>query len=167
MKEIKLTQGKIALVDDDDFEWLNQWKWHYSKTKTSSCVRRSVWKNPDERMHRLIMGLKSSDKREVDHINGNPLDNRRENLRICNKAQNQWNAKIRKDNKTGFRGVRYRPEIDKYISQIKLNKQCYYLGCYSNKIDAAIAYNNFAIKHRGSFAKINIVPSEAPNDPKA
>lgn len=104
-------------------------------------------------MHRIILnpprGMFS------DHIDGNPLNNQRENLRICNHNQNNFNVGIRKDNKSGFKGVRFRD--NRWTSRIRINNKEYHLGSFLNKIEAAIAYNEAAIKYHGEFARLNII----------
>lgn len=101
MKKIKLTQGKYAIVDDEDFEWLNQWKWCYCKYVIRDIILNK--KNKRIYMHRLIMN--TPEKMQTDHINGNKLDNRRNNLRICTQSQNNMNRKISKLNTSGYRGI--------------------------------------------------------------
>src|SRR6266513_4663456 len=87
MKKIKLTKGKYALVDDVDFEWLNQWKWHITTNRYAS---RTLWPSKkDVYMHRIILNAQKG--QEVDHINRDPLDNRRSNISLCTHAQNMAN----------------------------------------------------------------------------
>lgn len=102
MKEIKLTKGQVAIVDDEDFEELNKYKWHATKHRNAFYARRANYgKRPHQvYMHRQILeGVKI-----VDHINLNSLDNRRSNLRSVNPSQSCLNRNIK--NKSGFRGVR-------------------------------------------------------------
>jgi len=98
MRTIKLTQGKFAIVDDCDFEWLNQWKWHYS---AGYVVSKMGGKNIY--LHRFI--LQTPPKMDTDHINHNKLDNRRKNLRVATRSQNKQNTLISRANKSGFKGV--------------------------------------------------------------
>src|SRR3990167_702232 len=146
MKKIKLSQGKVALVDDEDYEWVNQWKWCYQR-----CVRpsgeyqgyaiRSL--HPGQmRMHRLIIGAKKGE--EVDHINRNKLDNRRKNLRIAFKNENRHNINVRKDSKTGIKGVTYVKKLKKYRAYIQVNSKQYNLGFFKNKTTAARKYKRVA-----------------------
>ena len=92
MKKIELTQGKFALVDDEDFEWLNQWKWYANHLGYTWYVVRSVRYDNEVKailMHRSILNAKIGE--EIDHINHNGLDNRKKNLRICTRSQNNMN----------------------------------------------------------------------------
>jgi hypothetical protein len=101
-----------ALVDDADYDWLNQWRWCLGNRRTHGAyVVRSEQaggrngKKVTVRMHRLILGLAPGDPREGDHINLNKLDNRRSNLRIATRAENARNQPLRKSNTSGYRGV--------------------------------------------------------------
>jgi len=155
-KEIELTQGKIALVDDDDFERLNQHKWHYfglgyaarhgSKQKGSKEINYIL-------MHREIMNF--PEKTGVDHKNHNGIDNRKENLRICGQDKNLMNTRIRSDNKSGFKGVSWNKEKNKWVVHIRINCKTIHVGYYSDKRKAAMAYNEAAKRYFGEFACIN------------
>ena len=159
MKEIQLTQGKVALVDDEDYEYLNQWKWYANEWKRGKLYAvRNVRKNKQyigyESMHRLLSSNKDK-KLVTDHINGNTLDNRKSNLRICTISENTKNRQIQKNNKSGFKGVRYNEKLNKYRAEIYSNRKYYNLGYYIDPKDAAIAYNAAAIKYHGKFANLN------------
>jgi hypothetical protein len=109
MKEIQLTQGKVAFVDDSDFELVNQFKWHaYRELGRRWYAQRNVRLSDGrttQSMHRFIMGLEHGDPRQVDHRDRfHTLDNRRSNLRVT-VTQNQQNVGKRKDNTSGFKGV--------------------------------------------------------------
>ena len=98
MKKIELTQDQYAIVDDADYDWLNQWKWFAYKHRRGNfyAARMSPTKNGSRfyiRMSREILGLEHNDKRQGDHIHHNTLDNRRANLRICTNAENLKNRK--------------------------------------------------------------------------
>ena len=109
MKHIPLTQGKFALVDDDDFERLNQRKWHVMKWGNTWCAGRQSLKREGKKktiyMHREILGLGSGRDIQVDHINHNGLDNRRCNLRPCTCQQNQWNYTKASNKSSRYKGV--------------------------------------------------------------
>ena len=158
MKEIQLTKGQVALVDDDMFDYLNQWKWYASEQKNGKFyAARKIKLNSKETciiMHRLI--INNTDKKlHTDHINGITLDNRKINLRICTNSQNQMNKNAQINNKNGFKGVYYNKEKKKYEVRITVNGVRKFLGRYSNIIDAAKVYNEAAIKYHGEFANLN------------
>lgn len=131
MKLIKLTQGKFAIVDDEDFELLSQYSWHFHST---GYARTS---NPKLYMHRLI--LKSKKEDICDHINRNRLDNRRENLRIVSPTQNSINTSIRKDNSSGYKGISWSSEREKWQVYITAYKKTVSLGRYKDLSTAILA----------------------------
>jgi hypothetical protein len=151
MKTILLTQGKVALVDDADFEALSRYKW---------CARfnRGLWyayrsSYPDNRkcghiyMHRQITGFA-----EADHINHDGLDNRRANLRSATRSQQMGNTRL-KPNKAGFRGVRRRNL--RFTAQITINYKAQHLGSHSTAEKAARAYDDAANRFFCDFATLN------------
>jgi hypothetical protein len=101
-------------------------------------------------MHRIILNL--TDKKKTDHINGNGLDNRRKNLRICTDSQNKCNRGKTTQNTTGFKGVTYKRTLRKYVAQIQFENKLYYLGVFPSAIDAAKAYNDKAEELHGDFS---------------
>lgn len=162
MKEIKLACGKKAIVDDADFELLSKYKWSLVSGKYARAVAYDIGigKNgrPKQRiikMHRLLLGV-DKDK-VVDHINGDGLDNRRSNLRICNRTQNQGNRIVQKNSKSQLKGVEIRERKTGTVWIAYIVKKCkkISLGSYKSKIDAAKAYNNAASDYFGEFAKLN------------
>jgi hypothetical protein len=149
MKEIKLTQGKVTVVDDEDYEWLNQWKWHYAGgSALRNIVKNKKWKSIW--MHRLIMN--TPDDLYVDHINHNRLDNRKKNLRICTTGQNNRNSLKRKNNKSGYKGVYWKKQSKKWCAEIGINNERMYLGLFVDIKDAVNAYNRKAKELHGEFA---------------
>lgn len=151
-KLIRLPQGKFCIVDTEDYEYLNQWKWDISPL---GYVTRA-W----IRIHRVIM--KAPDDMEVDHINGDLLDNRKCNLRICTHAQNSKNRKPNKNGKSKFKGVTWREEKKKSTSRrwrvrISIDGKRIHVGDYITEREAAIAYNNAALKYHGEYARLNIL----------
>lgn len=160
MKEIKLTQGYVSLVDDEDFEYLNQWKWQVLKKKYTQYAARTIYINGEQTailMHRLIMEL--SDKRQIDHIDHNGLNNQKNNLRICTNGQNQMNKRACGNSK--YLGVnviykRNKNKTYKYItSEIAFNKKRIHLGAFQTEEDAAMAYDKAAVLYHGEFANLN------------
>ena len=126
MKKIKLTQGKFALVDNEDFEWLNQWKWGYD----GRYARRRE-KNIKIYMHTLIN--KTPKGKLTDHINRNKLDNRKSNLRSANFTLNINNSSLRYTNKSGHKGVWFWEKRNKWLSSITVNYKKIYLGIFEDK----------------------------------
>lgn len=153
MKIIWLTKGQFTLVDDADFEWLNQWKWYASNKITTFYAQRG---KDDIYMHRLILGLEDI-KIKCDHIDRNGLNNQRNNLRPATKSQNNCNSKPRKNKTSIFRGVYWCVDKNKWRASITKDNIVYALGNFTNQEAAAIAYNKKAIEFHGEFATLNNV----------
>ena len=157
MKEIMLPKGYVTLVDDEDFERANKIKWGLGKNNNYAVY--SIWKDRkiySLRLHRFLLGLSFGDKTQVDHINGNGLDNRKENLRLCNNAQNAFNASKQCNNKSGYKGVcSWSKGVKKWRAQIQFNSKVIHIGSFQNKEDAARAYDEAARKYFGEFARLN------------
>ncbi|MCK9369482.1 AP2 domain-containing protein [Candidatus Dojkabacteria bacterium] len=159
MKKITLTQGKFALVDDTDYEWINQWKWFYSAdgyaVRAFQIGHGKNRKVKIMRMHRLI--LDAPPKLEVDHIDHNRLNNIRINLRVSTRAENARNASLGSRNTSGFKGVCWDKERLAWATYIKTGGRHIYLGRFKSKELAAEAYNQAAIKYFGEFASLNAI----------
>jgi hypothetical protein len=156
MKTIPLTKGKVALVDDDDYNEMSKHKWFVSVGKHTCYATRhpkgsSIVRKGLIRMHREI--ARPAHGLGVDHKNGNGLDNRRSNLRVCSLCQNNQNRK----GKSGkFKGVRKsQSSVNPFSAIIKVNKVRIYLGCFPDEISAAHAYDRAAVYYHGQFAKLN------------
>jgi hypothetical protein len=139
MKKIPLTKGMFAIVDDEDFKWLSQWKWNFSAdgyAKRSQYVRLGKYKYTSKiiRMHRLVN--QTPDGQITDHINRNKLDNRKENLRVTNKSQNGLNRGKNKNNTSGHKGIYWDSYSGKWKVELMVNLKKYSLGRYSNIKDA-------------------------------
>lgn len=152
---IPLTQGKFALVDEADAEWItSSGKWYAAKKlRTYYAVRADPGRHRTLLMHAVIAGFKG-----VDHANRNGLDNRRINLRAANQSQNTANIGLTKANKSGYKGVRWLPKCSKWIAGIRVRGQYIHLGLFSDPIEAAVAYNAAALEAYGEFAWLNPVP---------
>lgn len=153
MKEISLTRGKVALVDDDDYEWLIAFKWHAIGSDKYGWYAACIISGSTVEMHRFIMGRPEG--MEVDHADRNSLNNTRRNLRVVTHAQNVRNRRIQQNNKSGFRGVYLHQRDGRWIAQIKFNGKYVYLGCFRNAVDAAKAYDSKAVEVYGEFAQPN------------
>ena len=157
-KTIRLTQGKAAIVDESDFEWLNQWKWFYHN---GGYAARSIWENGKNRlllMHRII--LNPPPRMQGDHRNGNRLDNRRCNLRICTRSQQAMNSKKRSGCSSCYKGVMWAADWQKWKAKIKLDGKQRFLGHFDSEQRAARAYNVAARELFGEFARLNIIEEE-------
>lgn len=146
MKEIPLTKGRTALVDDADYNYLNQWKWQCSQ---GYAVRAEGTKSII--MHRVIMDAPKGTF--IDHINGTRCDNRRDNLRFCSNAENIRNIGLSAHNTSGCKGVtRFR---GKWLARITVDRVSKHLGIFADIHDAARAYNEAALEYHGEFAYQN------------
>lgn len=159
MKEIELTQGKVALVDDKDYEYLSQWKWRAMKKQNTWYAVRTTY-NPTRviLMHREIMNAPND--KQVDHINRNGCDNRRKNLRLCTNQQNGANRGAQKNNTSGYKGVYWHKTKSKWNAKIKVSGKKIHLGYYQSVKDAAKAYDKAADEFFGEFAYLNFPKGE-------
>ena len=158
--EVPLTQGKVALIDAEDGEKVLKYKWH-------ACQRDNTWyaATSKERrrgnamiyLHRLIMDAPSGE--HVDHINGDGLDCRRDNLRLCTNAENRRNQRSNRGH-SRFKGVSLNRgnRRRKWQAAISINDKTISLGSYHSETEAARAYNAAAIWHYGEFARLNKLP---------
>lgn len=169
MKEIKLTQGKVALVDDDVFEEVNKFKWCLIRQATKGRYNQTYYairhykdenqKKRLQRMHRYIWYLKTGEmtKLDIDHINTNGLDNRLENLRLVTRSQNGENRRINKQpNKSSkYKGVTWRKRDEKWNVRISINNTRIHVGDFKNEEEAEHAYDRAALKIFTSFCNLN------------
>ena len=163
-KRIKLNDGTFSIVDNDIYEKIKDSKWYHNKC---GYVARDLYKEKKRLLlHRFVLGLKKGDGKIVDHINGNKLDNRRKNLRICSHLNNLRNQKVRKDNKLGYKGIKLfkqkRITKDGTIKiynhyQIVIVKNGKQIFCTSrNTLEKAILLYNKKIKEiNGTFCRLN------------
>lgn len=155
MKEIKLTQGKVALVDDEDFEFLNNHKWCAAKGENTFYATRMEPGNPRTfiLMHQQILGF----PKEVDHKDGDGLNNKRSNLRACTRSQNHMNRRPKIGCSSRFKGVSFNEKcrIHPWRVMIMVNYKRIYIGFYATEKEAALAYNQKAIELFGEFARLN------------
>lgn len=151
MKEIPLTQGKVALVDDADYHGLIQYTWTAIRRKRSWYAQAS---DGGEKilMHRLLMEFPD---KEVDHKNGVGTDNRRDNLRLASRKQNNQNNQKHADGSSQYKGVSWSKERKRWLACIKIDRKTIYLGRYASEAEAAHAYNQAAQTAWGEFARLN------------
>lgn len=158
-KLIPLTQGKFAIVDEADYEWLMQWKWCYHHGGYAVRTQHIEYTNGKQKqktimMHRVI--IDAADNCSVDHIDTNRLHNVRNNLRCATPMQNHRNR--RKTRGTSqYKGVWRNEKSKNWTAKITVNKKQIYLGSFNSEIDAAKAYNIAALKYFGVFARINAI----------
>lgn len=169
MKEIILTRGYKALVDDDDFEELSKYKWQARLSRNGVVYAvRTDCRGQQRRnviMHRLILGV-TNPKQLVDHIDHNGLNNCKSNLRIASSRQNASNKRSAKGSSSKYLGVhlhrtknRYGYQYESWSARIKMDGKYKRLGLFKTEEAAAKAYNEAAIKVHGKFANLNKVES--------
>lgn len=159
MKRIKLTHSKFALVNNEDYKYLNQWKWRALKGYTTFYAARHGGivngKHTTIYMHRMIaerIGIKNPD-----HIDTDGLNNQRSNLREATRGQQQANRNRFKNNTSGYKGVSWHKKTQKWMVRISINKKHIFLGYFDDIKGAARAYNEAALKYFGEFAVLNEV----------
>lgn len=149
MKEIKLSQGKVAMVDDSDYDYLMKWRWFAQKSKQTYYASR----NTNIRMHRVIMC--TPEGMEVDHINGNGLDNQKYNLRNCTPNQNRINRMSNLNGSSKYKGVSICRKRGKAEANISKNGKNKFIGYFKTEVEAALAYDKKAKELHGEYAKLN------------
>ena len=149
-RSISLPHGQIALVDDADYERINAHRWHVA----SGYARRKLTPTSTPiKMHHEV--LRPPAGFETDHINGNKLDNRLCNLRIATRDQNMYNKRAYKNNTSGYKGVCWKKENERWVAQINIGRKRVCLGYFDDAIAAAQAYDAAASEHYGEFARLN------------
>ena len=149
-----MTQGKYALVDNENYSFLNQWKWYAHLEHGNWYAIRNYGLRPFRkriRMQQVVLDTNNL----VDHIDGNGLNNQSRNLRLATNAQNLYNKDINKNNSTGYKGVHFNKIANKFQAGITIDGKKVYLGLFENVIDAAKKYDEKAVEFFGEFAKTN------------
>lgn len=163
MQIIPLTKGKVALVDDEDYERMILHKWHAHRSGSAYYARtnlriENVWRTVY--MHRLLLGISDDPAIQADHRNHNTLDNRRLNLRIASRAQNQQNRRSLRVTASGFKGVYMTNKRKPFQARITVNGKRRSVGYFMTALEAARAYDAKAIELCGEYACLNF-PDDA------
>lgn len=163
MQTTELTKGLKAIISDIDFEWVNQWKWYAKIGKKSFYAYRNS--RPDEHgkrksllMHRelfLRINPNSDPALDIDHMDGNGLNNQRENLRLATDSKQRHNQTIRRNNTSGFLGVTWNKAVGKYSARVRLNWKRKHVGWFNCPIEAAKARDVSARELHGPFGTYN------------
>lgn len=167
--------GRLAIIDDEDFRLVIGRPWWVvpadSKTDLAYAATRTSRRDGHKQvmMHRLIIG--AQDREIVDHKNGNGLDNRKSNLRLCSYGGNARNQRLKANNTSGYKGVSWNRFDSRWQAYITVNRKRIILGYYDNVLDAALMYDRAAKHYHGEFARTNgvmdgatIVPYRQPSD---
>ncbi len=152
MKEIQLTKGRVALVDDEDFERLSQWSWSFHGNYAHR-KQKFDGKTKSIFMHRFILNYDGSGF--IDHRDGNPLNNQKFNLRIGDTQNNAYNRGPNKNNPYGFKGIYWNPINKNWNAYCAANKKRKFLGVFHTPEDAARAYDKAAAVLHGEYARLN------------
>jgi AP2 domain len=152
-KTIPLTKGKVAFIDDEDFERVNKYSWYAQIMDDGRCYACSRINGDIVYMHRFIMNTPSD--MDTDHINDICHDNQKSNLRICTVSQNMINRRKRANTSSEYKGVYWDKSRLSWCARIYKDYTCYYLGSFLNEVDAAKAYDKAAIRLHGEFARLN------------
>lgn len=154
MKLIPLSRGESAMVDDEDFEKLNQFNWFVDNSINRYASRSRSPSDPgrERMMHRFI--LNPPKEMQIDHIDGDGFNNQKSNLRICTQGNNNKNRVIQKHS-TPFKGVAWHKRNKKFVAYIRVDGKRTYLGSFHNPILAAVVYDLEALEKFGEFSKTN------------
>lgn len=160
MTIIKAQNGAEILIDAENFDVFSRWVWRTSSGYAcASLFDRTTKKAFDFKMHRIVAN--TPDGFDTDHINGNTLDNRRANLRVCSHAENMRNRRTGRNNKLGLKGVHQRHGCSTFRAMIYVNRKKIDLGSFSDMAAAAEAYDRAALAYHGIFAQTNNSMREA------
>jgi hypothetical protein len=154
MKQIPLTRGKIALVDDEDFEMLSAHKWYCNKG--GYAVRATGPKGHQKGVFMTHVIMNCPEHLRVDHANGVQLDNQKYNLRVCTHAENGRNRRKHvADASSKYKGIYLHKKTGKWIVRIAIDRKRIFVGQFADETEAARAYDEAAKKYHGEFALLN------------
>lgn len=154
MKEIQLSKGKIALVDDEDYDLVSKYKWYCNNGRhTYYACRDDTMDGSKILMHRFILGAIPGSI--VDHIDGNGWNNCKNNLRVCTSKENARNMKRYAESSSKYRGVSWDSINKKWYVQITVDYKSYFLGRFTDEVEAAKVYDKAALEYFKEFASLN------------
>jgi len=158
--EIELCGYKVQ-IDEEDYDRVRQYKWHVRSTDFRRCgkiyfihsYKDNSGRSYKHSLHRMILGLELNDGWVCAHANGDTLDNRKCNLRKCTQKQNGINQRLSKSNKSGYKGVFYSKERDKFGTSIKYKGKNIFLGYFNTALEGHEAYCTASKKYHGEFGR--------------
>jgi hypothetical protein len=156
VREIPLTQSKVVIVDDEDFAFLSQFKWYAIRQGSRWYAKRTICEGNQRLstpMHRVILGTPKGF--DSDHVNGDGLDNRRCNLRVATRSQNQANSQKRTGTSSKFKGVSWDSTWKRWVARLQVKGKMIRIGRFASEESAAMAYNDTARKYFGPYARPN------------
>lgn len=162
MREIPLTQGYVALVDDEDYEEVSRHRWYVRLNKHHNYASRKIkvgGKWVEIHMHRVL--LNAQDGLLVDHVDGDGLNNVRGNLRLATISGNNHNSRVRKDNTSGYKGVHWNTQTSKWRAEIRISGKAKFLGYFDDPTEAALVRDKAAVSLHGEFAFLNFPEGES------
>ncbi len=155
MTKISLGGGLFTIIDDSDFDKVSKYTWYIGRGNYATTTTINV---SGISLHRFI--IKPPSDMVVDHIDGDRLDNRKSNLRVCTHSENLKNRiKHDRSGTSKYKGVTYNRECGKWISRIRVDNVKYGLGSYHNEIDATVSYNIGSVLLSPEFGSLNYIPS--------